>query len=108
MKSFVSKDLTLSRSSGPGGRVRWLPDLWSIVLPIVGAVVFAEFLGLIETGELLKFILAGPTFGAVIGRSVVVWREWGGSELPSEQVRRIECLWILAGTAVALLLCLLA
>lgn len=78
------------------------------MLPVVGAVVLAELLGLIETGQLVRFLLAGLTFGAVIGRSIVVWREWGGNELPPERVRQIEGAWILIGAAVSLLLCLSA
>jgi len=78
------------------------------VLPIVAAVIGAELLGLIETERLVKFMLAGPTFGAVVGRSIVVWREWGGNELPPERVRQIEGSWVLAGAVVSLLLCLLA
>jgi len=100
MKPSVSEKAT--------GRISWLPDLWDIVIPIAGAIFFAELLGLIETERPLRFLLAGLAFGAVAGRSVVVWRERRDGELPPERVREIELSWVLTGAGVSLLLCPLA
>lgn len=118
MKPFVSDrvDAVNWKSGGPsprlepssGGRFHRLPDLWDLVLPIVGAVFFAELLGLIQMERVVQFLLAGLAFGAVAGRSVVVWREERGGELPPELVRKTERSWVLAGAAVSLLLCLLS
>lgn len=102
MKPFVGEDSGAIDSLG--GRLRGASDLGSLVVMLAGTVVLAELLGLIETGPLLKFLLPGLAFGAVVGKMLVVWREWGGNELPPERVRQIETAWTLAGTAISLLL----
>ncbi len=102
MKPFVSEHP--ATIGGPGGRLGRVSDLGSFVLLVAGTVALAELLGLIETGLLVRYLLPGLAFGTVVGKVVVVWRERDGSELSSGRVRQIEASWILAGTAVSLLL----
>ena len=97
-----------SRSRRFGGRFGWLPDLNEAVLPIAGLILLAEVLSLFHLGLTLQFLVAGSAFGAVIGKTIVVWRERSGDALPPERVRRIECSWILLGATVMLLLAVLA
>jgi hypothetical protein len=78
------------------------------VLPAFGLIVLAEALTLFEVGRTLQFLLTGGASGVVIGKAIVIWREWHGSELPPGPVRRTEGSWFVVGLAVALLLCLLS
>jgi hypothetical protein len=69
------------------------------MLPLAGLVFLADFLSLIHLWPPLQYLLAGIVLGGTIGKSVVVWRERGGRELPPHQVRHVELAWVAAGGA---------
>lgn len=102
MKPFVGGHPATVDS--PGGRLGRPSDIGTLVILFAGTVVFAELLGLIETGPLVRCLFSGLALGTVVGKVMVVWRERGGNELQSGRVRQIEASWILFSTTVSLLL----
>lgn len=83
-----------------GGRPGRPADLYEWMLPLAGLVYLADFLSLIHLWPPLQYLLAGIVLGGTIGKSVVVWRERGGRELPPHQVRHLELVWVAVGSSV--------
>ncbi len=73
------------------------------MLPLAGLVFLADFLSLIHLWPPLQYLLAGIVLGGTIGKSVVVWRERGGLELPPGQVRHVELFWAGIGSMMMVL-----
>ena len=73
------------------------------MFPLAGILYLADLLTLIQLPVVVEYLLAGVMFGSFTGKSIVVWRERGGSVLDPDRVRRIEHLWVLIGVAVMVL-----
>lgn len=83
-----------------GGRVRPPRDLYGWVFPLAGLLFLADFLSPLQLPGVVQYLLAGVMFGSFTGKSIIVWRERGGSALDPDRVRQIEHLWVLIGVAV--------
>jgi hypothetical protein len=73
------------------------------MLPLAGLIYLADALSLVQLPAVVEYLLAGIMFGSFTGKSIVVWRERGGSALDPDRVRQIEHLWVLVGVAVMVL-----
>jgi hypothetical protein len=70
------------------------------MLSLAGLLFVADVFSLIQLPTLVQYLLTGILTGSFAGKSMVVWRERGGSMLDPDRVRRIEYLWTLIGVAV--------
>lgn len=73
------------------------------MLPIAGLIFLANFVSLVHLPVLVEYLLAGILLGSFTGKSIIVWRERGGSALDPDRVRQIEHLWVLVGVAATAL-----
>jgi len=70
------------------------------MFPLAGLLFLADFLSALQLPGVVQYLLAGVMFGSFTGKSIIVWRERGGSALDPDRVRQIEHLWVLIGVAV--------
>lgn len=70
------------------------------MFPLAGLLFLADFLSALQLPGVVQYLLAGVMLGSFTGRSIIVWRERGGSALDPDRVRQIEHLWVLVGVAV--------
>lgn len=78
-------------------------DLYEWMFSLAGLLYLADVLSLIQLPVVVGYLLAGIMFGSLAGKSIIVWRERGGSALDPDRVRQIEHLWVLIGVAVMIL-----
>ena len=102
MKPFVRSN-TPALDWRHGGRERRLADLYEWMFPLAGLLVTADVFSLILLPTVVEYLLAGIVLGSFTGKSIVVWREWGGTALDPDRVRQIEHLWVLIGIAAMVL-----
>lgn len=73
------------------------------MFPLAGLLYLADVVSVVHLPVAVEYLLTGILFGSFAGKSVVVWRERGGSALDPDRVRQIEHLWVLVGIAVMVL-----
>ncbi len=73
------------------------------MFPLAGLFFVADVFSLIQLPTVVEYLLAGVLLGSFTGKSIVVWREWGGPALDPNRVRQIEHLWALIGIAAMVL-----
>jgi hypothetical protein len=70
------------------------------MLIFAGLVIVADLLPTIDISPIFQYPAYGALFGGVLSREVIVRRERRQGELPPEQVKRLERVWIWGGVTV--------